>query len=155
MILLVGESANRRRTWQEDVSLMWVPHEELAKLLLSWGAFAHGCRYSELGMSWDASLNLLPPGEPWDKSLARETASQVLRYSNPRLLLLAGRRVATAFGVQGELPQLSGKFLALPHPSGRCRQWNDPETAEKCAELWQRASINAGRESLERLRALQ
>lgn len=137
MILLVGESANREPTMQEYISLGVVPHMLLIDLLLSWGAFADGCRYSELGMTWDASMNLLPPGQPWDKSLAQKTAQGVMRYIKPSLVILAGRRVSAAFGVRGgRLPSLSGNLLSLPHPSGRCRCWNDPAVAEECAELW-------------------
>ena len=143
MILLVGESANRRATWQEDMALLLTTHdsEQRVNLLRFLGAFANGCRYSELGMEWDASLNLMPPGAQWDKDVARKTAQAVMRYMQPSLVLLAGRRVSSAFGLAGSrLPSLSGSLLSLPHPSGRCRCWNDPAVAEECAELWRAAS---------------
>lgn len=162
MILLVGESANRSMTNGEysSVQLMTVGSSLWARWLLSLGAFANGCRYSDMGMRWDASLNLLPPGAEWDKGAAQMTANAVMRYIRPSLVLLAGRRVSSAFGASGgRLPSLTstvaGSLLCLPHPSGRCRCWNDLETARKCAELWREAQAEVGLRSLEKLRDLQ
>lgn len=143
MILLIGESANRRPTWQEDMAWLLCDKDEYrVDFLLSLGAFANGCRYSELGITWDASLNLLPPGAEWDKPTAVRTAQAVMRYIQPSFAILAGRRVCGAFGLaRSRLPTLSqdGSLLCLPHPSGRSRCWNDPETARRCADLWQEA----------------
>jgi hypothetical protein len=80
-------------------------------------------------------VNLLGPeddGAAWPASRARAAAG-ILRAAlgGRRLLVLCGRRVASAFGV-GELPFFerarSGSFdvVVVPHPSGRSRWWNDP-----------------------------
>jgi len=89
--------------------------------------------------------NLLSGTAKWSAPSARASADEVLRTSKPGVVLvLLGAKVATAFGVDYR----SGLFLprmahvgeraprrhivrVLPHPSGRCREWNDPQTAER------------------------
>jgi len=90
-------------------------------------------------------MNLLwpegqPPG-PWDERLARRVASLMLRESHD-VYLLAGRRVARAFGlVDVTIPSLwrvQGKsLLVVPHPSGLNRLWNDPLVRARVQELWE------------------
>lgn len=71
----------------------------------------------------------------WSAPLAREAAQKVLREANGAPLVLLGARVAAAFGLPS-LPfivrrQLPSPILVLPHPSGRCRVWNDARNFER------------------------
>jgi uracil-DNA glycosylase len=102
---------------------------------------ASGRRLADLaGLSWAAWLaldrrNLLPRYyEPWDRALAATAALEVIS-EHPDALLLLGRRVAAAFGITSPpLTRLRDEVwgtdvLLVPHPSGRCRWWNDPDNA--------------------------
>ena len=89
--------------------------------------------------------NLLPPKTKWSAPLARRGADDVLRAAPPgAVLVLLGARVSAALGVDYRsglyLPRMAHVgadvprrrvVLVLPHPSGRCREWNDPQTAER------------------------
>lgn len=78
-------------------------------------------------------VNLLD-GPKWGVPAARAAAVQLCRRGQP--LILLGVRVAKAFGVDSEpfrrrrlvIPAdlLDVNVLILPHPSGRCRVWNEP-----------------------------
>jgi hypothetical protein len=76
-------------------------------------------------------VNLLAHGAPWDVLEARLEAKRLDVDGPPVSFLLLGRRVATAFGLGRvrtftEIRLDSGRPVTLvPHPSGRCRVWND------------------------------
>ena len=74
-------------------------------------------------------LGPLPAGK-WDRELARAAARDVLIERPNRRLILLGARVAAAFGMEFRPfevePRRGWAALMLPHPSGRCRIWNDP-----------------------------
>jgi len=81
----------------------------------------------------------VPAAEPWPHDEARAGARAILAASKGLPLVLLGRRAADAFGYDDrQIPSLieGGRTLLLPHPSGRCRQWNDPEAGRRAAELW-------------------
>lgn len=74
----------------------------------------------------------------WDARRARVSADHLRAAYPGRVLVLLGRQVATAFGMQavepftlarpcGLLVDDDTRMLVLPHPSGRCRAWNDPQ----------------------------
>jgi hypothetical protein len=77
-------------------------------------------------------VNLCPVSGPaYDKGFAQMMAQSLMARAAPTAYLLCGRKVAEAFGVSG--PWFRTKKVAdhvlvpIPHPSGRCRWWNDPE----------------------------
>lgn len=142
--LLVGESANadpwRPAKFRERYEVGGERHLSLMRRL---GAFKRGTawRLCECGLYWDESLNLCFPGW-WDPHEAALTARGVVRYYLPYLstLVLAGRRVINAFGFPvRDVPALFSvgdtRVLNVPHPSGRCRTWNDPDAVRELRRL--------------------
>lgn len=140
-VILVGERMNvptwRPRCWP-DVSC-----RRYWDVMLRAGAFRDArsqAKLRSLELTWDRAVNLLPPdpqGVPWDAAKAREVAAAWLpRLAEYGLVLLAGRRVIDAFGVEllGTVSECCGSEvdlggvagLVLPHPSGLCRWWNGP-----------------------------
>lgn len=119
-----------------------------------------------LGRPWSGVLvgvNLLdhrqPLGSGGSHFPAREgaaAASMLMRTSpwieDGRRAFLAGRRVAAAFGVGPEVPYFrvtkvplrgrygEGSLLAtvVPHPSGRCRWWNDARNRARARAYFQK-----------------
>lgn len=73
------------------------------------------------------------------KWAARDAAAEATRLQalHPEAtFLLLGRKVATAFGLRdAELFSTVGKFVVIPHPSGRCREWNDPAAFQRARDL--------------------
>lgn len=93
-----------------------------------------------LGMTSSAYLRAfrrvnLCAGE-WDAREARLAASRLARETGGPFVLL-GRKVSAAFGLPYAPFHTFNRFdrdatraaLVLPHPSGRCRAWNDPGAA--------------------------
>lgn len=72
----------------------------------------------------------------WDPVAARRRADEVEDVFRGRVLVLLGRRVCRAFGVAyGPFSFDASRLLAvLPHPSGRCRAWNDASAAGRARE---------------------
>ncbi len=68
----------------------------------------------------------------WSMKAAREEATKILRRT-PRTLVLLGAKVTDAFlpgafrPFQVVLVDPEFRAAILPHPSGRCRLWNDPD----------------------------
>lgn len=97
-----------------------------------------------LGMSPDEYLhtfdrtNLLSR-DRWSAAAAREAAERVVAGPHRRVVAL-GVKVASAFGVPTApfaVHTVGGTDVAvLPHPSGLCRVWNNPD-----AELRARAYV--------------
>lgn len=81
----------------------------------------------------------------WDAGRARERARVLVRSPRAAFVLL-GARVCRAFGVAFDPFSTSGcvgaggLFVVLPHPSGRCRIWNDPSSAERARDVVRRVS---------------
>lgn len=71
------------------------------------------------------TVNLLGAGVPWSAGLTREIAAELHRTWEG-WIVACGRRPAAAFGLDDMLTW-HGRLGAIPHPSGRCRAWNDPE----------------------------
>lgn len=83
-------------------------------------------------------INLLPPhprAGAWDARLAVRVAALVAVKGGFNRIILLGRRVTDAFFTRTPLGVsfLSGgvSYLTLPHPSGRCRAYNDPAERER------------------------
>lgn len=88
-------------------------------------------------------LNLLT-GPRWSVPAAREAATAILNAPPTDVLILLGRKVAAAFDVAG-VPTFGSKRLiggplvvVLPHPSGRCRDWSEPDAVARA-----RAAVGA------------
>ncbi len=71
----------------------------------------------------------VPAGE-WPAAEARERATRLCAWLAARRIsrvVLLGRRVAVAFGLDGawqRIEELDVVLAAIPHPSGRCRDYN-------------------------------
>jgi hypothetical protein len=87
-------------------------------------------------------------GVAWDPVFARRIAAGILLGRTgpaclsgrlaPKIVLL-GRRVQAAFGVRGEPFAIYSRpgitLVSIPHPSGRCRAWNDPAAYSRAREV--------------------
>ena len=91
-------------------------------------------------------VNLLP--ELPEKWPARYAASQAENLGASLLrgrdLVLCGRRVAKAFGIRPadadwlewvDCPVTRAHVVVIPHPSGRCREYNDPAMVRRVGRL--------------------
>ena len=72
----------------------------------------------------------------WNARDARDITSGL----HHRVRILLGCKVAEAHGIKDWVPfQIydlgSCRALALPHPSGRCRYWNDPEASHRARAM--------------------
>jgi hypothetical protein len=74
----------------------------------------------------------------WHAGLASLHADALLALLPRRVLVLLGARVAGAFGVDRRpFSVVVGEehtLVLLPHPSGRCRAWNDPGAVERARD---------------------
>ena len=74
--------------------------------------------------------------DKWSMAEARWRAAELRTWKGP--LLLFGAKVARAFGFDPFGPFTvadGGKTLVLPHPSGLCRMWNDPDAVPRARVL--------------------
>lgn len=84
-------------------------------------------------------------GSAFPLALARPAAEALLPRLRRRRVILVGRRVAAAFWL-ARLPYLTwahehGVALAvLPHPSGVCRWWNEPENVAAASAFLREAA---------------
>ena len=148
-VILVGERMNQA-TWRP---VCWpdVACGRYWRVMTRLGAFRDGRsgeKLRSMGLTWDLAVNLLPPDPqsvPWNA----EGAAAVARAWLPRLkgydlVLLVGRRVVDAFGVEllGSFTECCGSEVDLgrvtgfvvPHPSGLSRFWNDAWNVERFKE---------------------
>jgi hypothetical protein len=71
----------------------------------------------------------------WEYTKAYAHAMEILSGEREHIITL-GQQVSRAFGVP-YLPlsiHREGRVLVLPHPSGRCLYWNDPDAADRARE---------------------
>ncbi len=107
--------------------------------LLPFPAQSAGARLARiLGLSRSQYLRTfrranLVDGPGYTARLAREKAWQLVE--DPGVLVLLGRRVCAAFGVRTAAFQREGRFYVLPHPSGMCRVWNEPDAVDRARRL--------------------
>ncbi len=92
-----------------------------------------------------ARANLLsaPAAGRWNAHLASRAASNLILKHEPSVVVGLGKKVADAFGVPGPMPSSRHfrdfLFVGIPHPSGRCHAWSDPETLARCREALRNA----------------
>lgn len=72
-------------------------------------------------------------GSTFPMDAAREAAA---RLSEVRPLILLGKRVAKAFGVEQPWFWWVDNIAVVPHPSGLNRWWNDPQNTARATEFW-------------------
>lgn len=71
----------------------------------------------------------------WSAADAKTEAARLrTRYPSTPIVML-GRKVAKAFGYDGPAYTRDGLLVAIPHPSGLCREWNDPEAVPRVRAL--------------------
>lgn len=70
----------------------------------------------------------------WSRRQARREATVIAR-TWPGPVVLLGQKVAAAFGLEYRPLTRDGRFLVVPHPSGRCRAWNDPTVGNAVRQL--------------------
>jgi hypothetical protein len=87
----------------------------------------------------------------WDSVEARCTTAALLNHSSPwSIIVCLGKKVCDKFGVEqwsftevvfdhkpGEVRFM---LVGMPHPSGRCREWNDPGAAERVKAMMRKVS---------------
>ena len=78
----------------------------------------------------------------WSAPAARDAAADLEAEFPDRDLILLGAKVAAAFGLAGRTWErvrrpgpVPAHFLVLPHPSGRCRAWNEPHSGRLLIRL--------------------
>lgn len=87
--------------------------------------------------------NLCP--RAWSLAAAMASARELLLGPRKYFILL-GRKVATAFAYgRREFFTRDGYFLLLPHPSGLCHLWNDPENVRRARKMVREVLLEAGR----------
>lgn len=84
-----------------------------------------------------STMNLM--AGDWDPIVARRRALALTDWWSGRIVA-CGRRAADAFGIDDFLVW-HGRIGAIPHPSGRCRYWNDPACVD-AARLFLRVALN-------------
>jgi hypothetical protein len=100
---------------------------------------------SQTYLDWFVRDNVFatPPAK-WSIPAARRAAREVLartfgNYGNDRVVVVLGRKVAAACGVDvgtRDVQEGDGyRFLFLPHPSALNREWRDPNEARRCREF--------------------
>lgn len=77
----------------------------------------------------------------WGTREARENAGKLVQVRLSPIVML-GAKVRDAFGA-GRLPffEREGRLVALPHPSGRNRAWNEPGAFERARQLLRDAGV--------------
>lgn len=175
MLLIVGEAPGYKATSPSAVFEGPVGARLDASLGCDWRKVAHGVNL--LGVEQPRQ----PGGSAFDARAARAAASAVVRLAwstDARFsgVLLLGRRVAGAFGVGGQpyledfcstrffrgtllgvrtpsnMSNLFARAVVVPHPSGRCRWWNDLDNVRHARRVLQ-GIADAELARQERLRA--
>ena len=129
-VLAVGERFNYHKWWRPAI----FEHEYSLDLRLRMGFYNRptGRRkfLNELGIEWTDGINLLWPSPVcgyWNEQEAFKVAQTLRPEIEKRwdVVLLFGKRVCEAFEVEYVPLRRLETYLPLPHPSGRCRTWND------------------------------
>lgn len=100
----------------------------------------------------------------WDKGQARieavrlRTRAEASTEANPTVFVLLGTKVCEVFGYPSDpfallTPNVESlkwvKFVVLPHPSGRCRVWNDhPDATGEARSIFALAGVKLERGAL-------
>ena len=87
-------------------------------------------------------INLLNETK-WDPAKAKSLSPAVLAYLKGRTVVLCGKSSANILGMQkvdfGTTPKFDTywdfSYYVIPHPSGLCREYNDPATVRSVGDL--------------------
>lgn len=75
----------------------------------------------------------------WHLKMAKAEAAEIAQRREGELLVLLGSKVCAAFGVPfmpfTAHPGYWQRMVILPHPSGRCRIWNDPKAVDEAKSV--------------------
>ena len=128
-VLAVGERFNYHKWWRPIPA-----HEYSLNLRLRLGFYNRltGRRkfLNSLGVEWTDGINLLWPSPVVGYWNPRE-ASRVVEELRPEIerrwdaVLLFGKHVCEAFEIEYVPLRRLEQYVPMPHPSGRCRAWND------------------------------
>jgi hypothetical protein len=104
-----------------------------------------GMTHHEYMAAFDRVNLFTHPPAKWSALSAREAALEVQRKRDNEVVILLGRRVAKAFDFDLEWwshqefgRARDGKSVTLvlaPHPSGRCREWNNPRSCVRLRKI--------------------
>ena len=88
------------------------------------------------------------PWSMWIEEGRRRARAIAAEAANSDGVIVLGARAATAFGLEGSPPfEWAGKYACVPHTSGACRVWNDPDVRARgrafFANLLERATARA------------
>jgi len=79
-------------------------------------------------------------GDSFDALKARERAIyELMKWKERDVIILCGRKVASAFRREEPYCEWTGRIVVIPHPSGANYLWNDPNTGEKVARVLREA----------------
>lgn len=129
--LLIGED----NPYGSDQSFALYPKPESS----AGGRLCHailGFTFARAYLNTFDRVNLCSEG--WSLRAARVAAAEILKREGPKILL--GAKVCRAFAVAFEPFTVtgimsSGPLYILPHPSGRCRLWNDPRAITRAQAM--------------------
>ena len=81
----------------------------------------------------------------WSMRAARVKSAEI-ECQTPRTLVFLGRKVATAFNSGHHPPfsivEVGGiRAVLLPHPSGLCREWNEPGAFDRARAVLREAGV--------------
>lgn len=74
----------------------------------------------------------------WSAEKAWERANEiVLSRPSGQWIVMLGRKVADAFGSDVDFfcTDSNLRFASLPHPSGRCCKWDEPDSVERARSI--------------------
>jgi hypothetical protein len=135
LAVLVGERPAPKWDGRPETQLTGTAFRRLARAMFtgfsnSWGRYLVTlCRCNALGR----------PGDRWGKketAEARDRGAAIRDWAGARQLpvVALGRRAADALGLDLLPFRVGHMSLALPHPSGRCREWNAPNAWPQAGE---------------------
>jgi len=142
-VVMVGERLNLSGcVWRPSDPAMELDFRLLRRLgALRWGPSRD--RLLAAGVRWDAAVNLLMPDAvgKWEAGRASEVAEAIAPELNRYdVVILLGARVEDAF--RGRLR----RWLRLPHPNGRNREWNNPDLPHHVRRLFRMACTHSNME---------
>lgn len=137
-VLVVGECPSPR--WAGDTRMLLAspPFRRIAQLIYVDDHDSSWKRY----LTEADRMNVLQrvTSARWNADATTEAATwgrQILQLAEKRTVYAVGRRAAVALGAgDAEWGDRVGSVVALPHPSGRNRWWNDSDAH---ADLYERA----------------
>jgi len=127
--LLIGES-NPYSRHPDDALVPWPAGCAGARLLslLGWSEYDYLASFHRVN---------LVVGKRWDIRAARARADELStqEFFQKSFVVLLGVRVSWACGWNHEIWKVIGGVVRVPHPSGLCRDWNDPRSRPRLREL--------------------